>query len=271
MKGENRIEKFREVAEELASKISSFECVTGIVFIGGLVRGFIDKFSDLDIIVFLDRNDDKVKKQIYALSHPVERRYNIDVDMEIHYIVDFKKWKWDEIDKWEFSKAKIVFDPEKKIQKIFKQKLKLPKDFWIKRVAVCSEYLRWYCCPINEKDGTVAESWIVRGNLVAAHYCLTYATDLLLKVFFALNEELLPAPKWRIHYSYGLKWLPENYRKLMKEAMISKDLSIMEFDRRLKAVKDLWRETAPKIEKETGLTPERISKYYVAKILHINL
>lgn len=271
MKGENKIKSFMEVAEELASKISSFENVTGIVFIGGLVRGFADKFSDLDITVFLDRRNDDVKKQVYALSSAVEKRYGIDVDMEVHCVEDFKKWKWDEIDRWEFSKAKIVFDPQKQIQKMFDEKLKLPEDFWIRRIAVCSEYLRWYCCPINEKDGTVAESWIERGDFVSAHYCLTYATELLLKVLFALNKEFLPAPKWRIHYSYSLKWLPESYRELMKEAMITEDLSIMEFDRRLKAVRDLWRETAPKIEKETGLTPEKISKYYVAKILHINL
>lgn len=271
MKGENKIEKFREVAEELASKISSFESVTGIVFIGGLVRGFADKFSDLDIIVFLDRKNDEVKRQIYALSHAVERRYSIDVDMEVHCIEDFRKWKWDEIDRWEFSKARIVFDPKKQIREMFSARLKLPEDFWIKRIAVCSEYLRWYCCPINEKDGTVAESWIERGDLTSAHYCLTYAVELLLKGLFALNKEFLPAPKWRIHYSYGLRWLPENYRDLMKETMIAKDFSKAEFYRRLKAVRDLWKEIISKIEKETGLTQQEISKYYVSKILHINL
>jgi len=55
LKGENRIKKFRRVAEGLASKISACEGVTGIVFIGGLVRGFADKFSDLDITVFLNK------------------------------------------------------------------------------------------------------------------------------------------------------------------------------------------------------------------------
>jgi len=62
----------------------------------------------------------------------------------------------------------------------------------------------------------------------------------------------------------------DNYGELIKEAMIAKDFSAIEFNRRLKAIRCLWRETAPKIEKETGLTPQEISRYYVAKILHIN-
>jgi len=68
LKGENQIRKFRRVAEGLVSKIVSFEGVTGIVFIGGLVRGFVDKFSDLDIIVFLTRRDDQVRRKIRDLG-----------------------------------------------------------------------------------------------------------------------------------------------------------------------------------------------------------
>jgi len=35
-----------------------FEGVAGIIFIGGLARGFADKYSNLDIIVFLDCKDE---------------------------------------------------------------------------------------------------------------------------------------------------------------------------------------------------------------------
>jgi len=59
VKGKNQIRKFRRIAEGLASKIASYEGVAGIIFIGGLVRGFTDKFSDLDIIVFLNRKDEQ--------------------------------------------------------------------------------------------------------------------------------------------------------------------------------------------------------------------
>jgi hypothetical protein len=167
-----------------------------------------------------------------------------------------------------FFRAEIVFDPHGEIKKVFSEKLKVPKDFWIKRIAVCGEYLKWYCCPPREEVGTVAESWIERGDLVAAHYCLNYAVDLLLRIVFALNREFLPAPKWRIFYSYGLKWLPENCIRLLGEAMLVKSFSVKDFSRRLRAVRELWCGILPKIREETGLTTELISKYYVEKVLH---
>jgi predicted nucleotidyltransferase len=268
LKGKNQIKKFRQIAKQLAIKISLLEDVSGIAFIGGLVRGFADKFSDIDIIVFTNKKHDRLREQIYSLGAEIERQFSIDLDLEIHLLEDFKKWRWDEIDKWEFSKAKIVFDPKGKVGKVFKEKLRASKDYWIKRIVTCSEYLKWYCFPPRSDVGTVAESWIERGDLVSAHYCLNYALDLLVKLGFSLNKEFMPAPKWRIYYSYDLKWQPKAYKDLIKDAMRLENFSKKDFNRRMKALQKIWREIVPKIKEETGLTPELISKYYVEKILH---
>jgi hypothetical protein len=69
-------------------------------------------------------------------------------------------------------------------------------------------------------------------------------------------------------YFYSLKWLPQGYNELIKEAMSLKSFSITDFKRRLRAVRQIWHETVPKIEKETKLTPDQISRYYVEKKLH---
>jgi len=268
LKGKNQVRRFRRVAEGLVSKISSFEGVAGIVFIGGLVRGFADRFSDVDIIVFLSRRDERLKRRIRGLGVDVQRRLGIDVDLEVHFLEDFRRWKWDEVDRWEFSRAEIVFDPKGEVKKIFKEKLRVRKGFWVRRIVVCGEYLKWYCCPPKGDVGSVAECWVERGDLVSAHYCLTYGVDLLVRIVFALNREFLPAPKWRIFYSYELKWLPENHRRLLGEAMLVKSFSVKEFRRRLEAIRKLWCEMLPKIREETGLTTELISKYYVEKVLH---
>jgi len=268
LKGKNQIKEFRKVAEELVSKIVLFEGVGGIVFIGGLVRGFTDKFSDVDIIVFLIRKDEHLKRKISSLGSDEQRRLGIDIDLEVHFLEDFKRWKWDEVDKWEFSRAKIVFDPRGEVEKVFSEKLRVPKDFWVKRIVICGEYLKWYCCPLKKDVGTVAECWVERGDLVSAHYCLDYAVELLIRVAYALNREFLPAPKWRIFYSYGLKWLPENYRKLVGEALLVKSFSVKDFRRRLEVIRRLWCGMLPKVKEETGLTTELISKYYVEKVLH---
>ena len=268
LEGKNQIKKFRQIAEALVSKIVSHEGVAGIIFVGGLVRGFADKYSDVDVLVFLGEKDGELRKQIRKIGSDERKRSSVDIDLEIHFLEDFRKRRWDEMTKWEFSHANIVVDAQGEIQKLFREKLKVSKEFWTRRIAVRGEYLKWYCCPPKEDAGTIVESWVERSDLVSAHYCVNYALDLLIGIIFALNKEFLPAPKWRVFYSYMLKWLPADYKKLIKEAIIVNSLSAHDLNRRLRLIRKIWREVLPQIKDETGLTPDLISKYYVEKVLH---
>jgi predicted nucleotidyltransferase len=268
LKGKNRVRKLKQVAEELASRIASYEEVAGIAFHGALTRGFADEFSDIDVMVFLSKKNTWLRKHIYEMGIEEERRSGTSMDLEVHFLEEFMKWKWGEAEKRDLSKAKIVYDSKGEISKVFNQKLRVHKDFWLRRIVICGEYLKWYCCPPREDVGTMAEVWVKRGDLISAHYCLNYGVYLLVRVIFALNKEFLPAPKWRMFYSYRLKWLPEDYVKLLKEAIKIKNLSAKEAHRRLKAIRRIWCLVLPKIEEETGLTPELISKYYVERTLH---
>jgi predicted nucleotidyltransferase len=267
LKGKNQIGLFRATAERLVSRIAALESVVGIVFLGGVVRGFTDKSSDLDITVFLSRKDERLRMQIYDLGSEERKRSGVDIDLEVHFLREFKECKWNETERWDYSHAKIVFDPEGKTKKMFEAKLKVPWEFWVRRIATCGEYLKWYCCPSKEGIGTIAEAWIDRGDLLSSHYSLNYAMDLLLNVIFALNEESLPPPKWRIFYSCKLKCLPENYKELLRQALRVNNLSAEDFNRRLIVTRKIWHEVLPVIREKTGLTPEKMSKYYVEKIL----
>ena len=269
LRGENRIKAFRRTAKGLASKISSCKGVAGIAFIGGLVRGFADKYSDLDIVVLLARKDENLRKQLNELALNAPKFCNVDLDMEVHFLEDFRKRKWDEIDRWEFAKAEIVFDPEGALKETLNEKLRLPKGFWIRRIVVCAEYLKWYCCPPHKNVGTVAENWVERGGMQSAHYCLNYCVDLMLKILFALNKEHLPAPKWRLFYSHKLKWLPKDYPNLISDAMKVKSHSLEDFNLRLQALRKMWNSTLPEIKAETGLNADQISRYYVKRILRV--
>lgn len=265
--GKNQIDKFRRVADELTTAIASCENVVGIVLIGGLVRGFADRFSDVDIIALIGRDGRDLRRKIHDLGIDAEKRWRIDVDLEVHFITDFEAWKWEEADR-EFSKARIVFDPYGRVKKTFREKVRRSEDFWVKRTVIAAEYLKWYCCPPKKGVGTIAEAWVERGDLLSAHYCVNYGIDLFVRMLFALNKEFVPAPKWRVFYSYTLRWVPTNYKSLLREALQTKDFSLKELRRRLKALNRLWRESIPRIENETGLTLEKISQYYVQEVLH---
>ncbi|MEM3580202.1 MAG: nucleotidyltransferase domain-containing protein [Candidatus Bathyarchaeia archaeon] len=270
LKGKNRIKKFRKVAADFASQIAAHEGVAGILFLGGLVRGFVDKFSDLDVVVLLKNRNENLKRKLVRLWRNMERCHRVEIDFEIHFIEDFRAYGWDDADRWEFSKAEVVFDPNREVRKVLDEKLKVSENFWKKRIVVCAEYLKWYCCPVRKGAGTLAEVWIKRGDLKSAHYCLNYGVELLIRLIFALNREFLPAPKWRLFYSYSLKWLPKNYGRLIKEALRTGELSLVDFKRRLRALQALGREVFRKIEEDTGINADLISKLYVEKVIHQN-
>lgn len=268
LQGKNEIGKFRKIAESLVTKIVTFKDVTGIVFIGGLVRGFTDKYSDVDMLVFLSEKDEHLRKRLRKIGSDEQERSHIDVDLEVHFIADFSKPKWSETSRWDFSHAKIVYDPQGKIRKLFKQRLRVPKNFWIKRIVIYSEYLKWYCCPPRENLETMVDAWVARGDIVSAHYYVNYGFDLMLSVLFALNKEFLPPQKWRPFYSYSLKWLPKDYVNSVREVLIVRDFSTGDVNRRLKVMKTMWSQVLSKLKSEMNLTPELISKYYVENVLH---
>jgi len=268
LRGKNQIREFRQTAEKLVSQMSPFEGVVGIVYMGGLTRGFADKYSDVDIVVFLNRKDEDLSRRIRKMSVDEQRRSGVDIDLMVHPLTDFRKWKLDEPTLWDYSKARVVFDRNKEVGKILKKKLRVSRSFWIRRIAEYAEYVKWYCCPPGEDVGTMAEAWIDRGDLASAHYCLNYSIDLLLGIIFALNKEFLPAPKWRVFYANSLKWLPADFSRHINEAMITKDFSRRDFGRRMSAIRKLWREIVPKIEQDTGLALGSLSKYYVEAVLH---
>jgi predicted nucleotidyltransferase len=95
--GANRIEQFKEIGELLKRKIGSCEGVSGIVFMGGLIRGFADKYSHVDIIVFLEKRDENLRERIKKIGSNEHRRSGVEVDLEVHFLKDFTARKWNEI------------------------------------------------------------------------------------------------------------------------------------------------------------------------------
>ena len=271
LKGSNQIDTFRQVAEKLVSRICACQGVCGILYHGGLVRGFADRFSDLDITVFSDGDDEGLQRAIRIIEREEEKRSGLETDLMIHDLKDSLKRIWSEIERREFSKAKIVFDPEGQIEELLSEKLSVSQDFWVNRIATLTACLKWYCCPSEEGVGTITEVWVERGNLVAAHHCVSYGLEVIFEMMFALNREFFPSVKWRLFDSYGLRWLPKDYRHLVQEIMLMKSFSKGDLDRRLNAVRQLWNGILPKVEEETRMTLKELDVYYVRNILNQNI
>jgi predicted nucleotidyltransferase len=271
LKGQNRIEEFKKIAKCLTTRILASRGVAGIFYTGGLVRGFADKYSDVDITVLLSHKSKKLRAKIRKIGLAEQEISNVDIDLEIHYLADFRRRELDEYSRWDLSHAEIIFDPYGRIRDLIRSKTRVLERFLKRRIVGCGEHLKWYCYNPRAETPTLIETWIDRGDLVSAQYCLNYSLDLLLEALFALNRELLPAPKWRVYYSYGLRWLPSDYRKLLEEALKVRELSTTDLSRRLMAAKKICSEIFIRISDEMGLTPDLIAKKYVQMVLNQTL
>ncbi|MCM8808057.1 MAG: nucleotidyltransferase domain-containing protein [Candidatus Omnitrophica bacterium] len=56
LKGENLIKEHFEIAKKVCDDFKKYKSVKGIVILGGIGRGYSDKYSDIDIIIFTERN-----------------------------------------------------------------------------------------------------------------------------------------------------------------------------------------------------------------------
>lgn len=270
-KGQNCILQFEKAASRITSKISTIDGVTGIVFLGGLARGYADKSSDLDITVFLDRDDDSLRRRIRSVGLDEQKASGVDVDLEVHCLEEYERKHWSEVERWDFSTAKVAFDPNGMMTKMIGAKLSVPEGFWIRRVVLCAEYMKWYCCPPCDNVSTIVETSVDRGNLAAAQHCLNYGFDLLLRTLFALNKTFLPPPKWRLIYSRNLSWLPRNYESGLANLLTIKSVSRKDVSRRIGLIRSLWSDVTAKMKNDMGLSSDAVSRYYVEKHLHQTL
>jgi hypothetical protein len=151
------------------------------------------------------------------------------------------------------------------------KKLAVSDEFWLRRIVPAALYMQWYCCPANRGAISLAELMMKRGNALTAHHNVNHGTELLLKILFAVNREFKPPPKWAVFYSCRLRWLPKDYEVELPAAFTLKDLSYKELMRRLKSLRSMWSEVSDMMEREWGLTHEKIRSLYVSKVLKQDL
>ncbi len=267
LQGENLILSFRESAERIVNQVSRIDGVIGIVLQGALVRGFADRFSDVDITTFVTSDAERVRRRVQEIGKAELLRSRLEMDLEIHELGHFGNERWSEIRRWDFRNSDIVYDTKGAVRDMIVSKLNVPSTFWLRRVVLSSIYTSWYCCPAELNAPTLLDVSMARGDLLSAHYYANYGIELLLQVLFAMNHEFLPPPKWRLFYSHKLSWLPRNFKEQIAGTMIVKELSASDLGRRVTCLRKLWSEIRTRLQQSMGLSHEKAVKYYVDKIL----
>jgi len=269
MKGENLIGVFKDAGAEIVKRLSKHKSVVGALFTGGIVRGFADKYSDVDVMIFLDHEDASVRSSVRLLAGEIDARFSIETDIEVHVLDEYIQQDWGEYLKWDLSNGMVVFDRHGGLSELLKEKLAVAEEEWQLRIAKSMIYISWYCFPEKEHVPSMIDLWSDRGDSASAQYAVVYTLESIVELLYTLNRSFLPAPKWRIYNISQLTWLPKNHVDALRDAMLIREISVEDARRRARALAPIWHEMLNRIHEEFGMDFQVATSLYLGKVLHL--
>ena len=250
---------FLRQAQVFADRFAAHEGVVGVLLTGGVARGYADHFSEIDLAIYLTRSTFDAWAQgglaPYAEGDSCLDGWHVDFDYLCHEAE--LEAEWDHVKRWDRSYAVVLHDPRRWLQAMLARKAVLTDD---EKQSLTSRHLilfgEYYC-------NLVVPSWIRRGDLLAAHHCLNTALDSLIRVVFLANDELIPFEKWTLNLSCTLAWTPPDWQKRLEQALLVREFSQADVERRCTLIRDLFTGCR---EKMLGPKPEGLDTIETRKL-----
>jgi hypothetical protein len=227
-------------ARQIAANYRSAD-VAGVGFLGAVVRGYFDEDADIDIAIF-------TRHDLADRSPPMYQTINgFQIHSWVADIAEEAQQPWPMTKRWAYSECQVYYDPDGSVADLLGEKVPLDakeREWMLISGAALSE---WY---INR----LAALWVKRGSLLSAHSMFDEGLSHFYNMLFALNGQLVPAHKWRIHYARRLPLLPERFAESIERTLIARDLGADELQRRVQAFMAMWTELLPRVEGVVGKT-----------------
>jgi len=220
--------------DKTIEKLKAIDGILGITLNGGLSRGYADHLSEIDIVIYLDKDHyDKWQKGNSPIPLGIVKLNGYLYDIKVVILEDEKNRSWDSVALWDLSYSKVIFDPEGHIAQLMKDKLSNTSKSLDGKVYLWSSY--WYY-------KLAGDIWIHRGDVFQGHFILSKAVSPLIEALFLANNEYIPHEKWLIHMSRTLNWKPEHWEEILAKAMSTGDFSIQSLVERQAAIEKIWRD-----------------------------
>lgn len=231
-KGINRVQEFKEELQKHLPLFQQYEGIAGIMLDGGMSRGFADALSEIDVVLFLH------KEQFIQYRNQLTPTA-LGITMIDHYLYDIKLCCYEEemersygqLELWDLSYAQILYDPKEELQHLFDVKL---------QATVEADSAGGYLFDAWWHYRLAGDIWIAREDCVQGHFVLNSAITPLLSALYIINGEYIPHEKWLVHMSRSLTWLPENYEEQLEQLFCIKDFSIESLRIRQNSFHQLW-------------------------------
>lgn len=244
----NQHDAYLRQAQAFAERFTAHQGVVGVMLTGGAARGYADRFSELDLAVYLTRSCFETWARRGQAPFPEGdaclEGWHVDFDYLCYE--DELEAEWAHVKRWDRSYAVVLHDPQGLMADMLARKAVLADE---EKQRLSKRYLTSYgdyFCQI------VVPSWLHRGDLLAAHHCLNIALNGLIKTVFLANDELIPFEKWALNLSYTLPWTPPNWRERVEQAFLVCELSQADVERRCTLIRGLFDECRDRLLGESA-------------------
>jgi hypothetical protein len=253
-------EEYLQHARQLARRYAVMEGVVGVVLIGELTFGEADRYTDVDLIVYLQQQSLRTWYFGEAPLPEGESRYR-DFRLNVSYR-DFRhehEREWSAVERWNVSRAEILYDPEGLLAGLIASKASQSRSEFEDDAIRRATYVRFL---LNR----AVPAWLYRGDVLAAHSALNRSTDHVVGLLHLMNDRFVPDHDWNIVLLDELDWTPSRLEERLTEVIVVSELTTAEASRRRhvlsRLLQDIWTRLAPDEQGE-----DRPAALYQARML----
>jgi len=147
------------------------------------------------------------------------------------YLINFVENN--EAEKFSFFESRILLDKTKilgvTINKIYNEIVKIEISENYQRSFRYMNYL------INDYK---VNRWIKRKAIIQLNQNLSNAIEISIKCLFYINGKYSPAEDRALYFSFELEKKPENYKEIIIDLLLVKELTLVKYMERVKVFKD---------------------------------
>ncbi len=233
LKSKNIIDEMLQVLNNNLERFIKLEGVIGVTLNGGLSRGYADDLSEIDLVIYLDKDHyEKWNRGKSPIALGIVKQDGYLYDIKLAEYEKEKEKQWDSVSLWDLSYAKILYDPSGKIKELMDDKLTAPKTAQAEGLM----FGAWWYFKL------AGDIWIKRGDILQGHFIMNKAVIPLIEALFIANGEYIPHEKWIIHMSRSLKWKPESWEDKLACCLSAGDLTVESLVNRQRTIEGIWNE-----------------------------
>ena len=243
----------RERIKQFTERLKECPEVEGIVYLGGLAntnyKDFIDKFSDIDIGIFLNIDKDNLPDWLQPFSFyiPVteedeERMMEVNLHQQILSVEKQNEWADTKKEAYAYA-SEVVFDRNGQIEDMIKDKTKLTEEYKKRYLSHLLSRINW-----NVKINPLRA--IERGLLINGEELLNQGIENMLDLLFVYNGKYPPHAKWKVAMIENLEYYPENIMGRIEECFKVEEISEQDILKRRNSILSVVKEIEERIDKE---------------------